>query len=197
MNISRKTNVLVKASLLIALSFILSYFEFPILPAFPWLKIDLAAVPLLLTGFAFGPVVGLVAVGFKELLALFIKSTTGGVGELANFLIVGSYVVTASVIYLKGKNLKSAILGTVVGSVVLTAVAIASNIYILIPLFFPQGMEAAFFKSYVTFGLPVFNLVKGAAISVTGIALFSKVSFLIHKESGFNRENLTTRNHSA
>lgn len=196
MNISRKTNVLVKASLLIALSFILSYFEFPILPAFPWLKIDLAAVPLLLTGFAFGPVVGVVAVGFKELLTLFIKSQTGGVGELANFLIVGSYVFTASVIYLKGKNLKSAIIGTVVGSIALTAVAIASNIYILIPLYFPQGM-GDLFTSYVTFGLPVFNLIKATAISVTGIALFSKVAFLIHKESGFNRNNLTTRNHSA
>jgi len=190
MNISKKTNVIVKTALLVSLAFVLSYFEFPILPAFPWLKLDLGAVPLLISGFAFGPMVGILAVGFKELFAFIFKSSTGGVGEIANFLIVGSYVLTASLIYLKGKNLKSAIIGTAVASLVLTAVAIAANIYILIPLFFKDGMEASFFRSYVTFGLPVFNLIKGAAVSFVSILLFSKVSFLIKKESGFNRKGL-------
>ena len=96
-NVSKKTNTVVKAALLMTLGFILTYFEFPVLPAFPWLKVDLSAVPVLLAGFAFGPLVGVGVEILKNILVIVIQgSTTGGVGQLANIIVVGSYVFFAS-----------------------------------------------------------------------------------------------------
>lgn len=188
-NITNRTNIIVKAALLVALGFVLSYFEIPVLPMFPWLKVDLSAVPILLGGFAFGPLVGVAMEFFRNFLVFTVKgSSSGGVGEIANFLIVGSYVLTASFIYLKTKTLRGAILGTMAGTAVMMVVAMLANVYILIPLFFPNGMEANFFRSYVTFGIPAFNLIKGGAISFVGVLFYSKVAFLIKKESGFRKK---------
>ena len=40
MNSSKNLNKMVKISLLAAIAVVLMYFDFPIIPAFPWLKID-------------------------------------------------------------------------------------------------------------------------------------------------------------
>lgn len=48
---NEKTSKLIKISLLSAIAIILMYFDFPIIPAFPWLKIDLSDVPALLGAF--------------------------------------------------------------------------------------------------------------------------------------------------
>ena len=43
-----------------AIALILMYMDFPIIPMFPWLKLDFSDVPALMGTFAFGPVVGVV-----------------------------------------------------------------------------------------------------------------------------------------
>ena len=44
MNSSKNLNKMIKVSLLVAISVVLMYFDFPIIPAFPWLQIDLSEV---------------------------------------------------------------------------------------------------------------------------------------------------------
>lgn len=48
MNSSKNLNKMIKVSLLVAISVVLMYFDFPIIPAFPWLQIDLSEVPALM-----------------------------------------------------------------------------------------------------------------------------------------------------
>lgn len=188
-NISKKTNIVVKAALLLTLGFILTYFEFPILPAFPWLKVDLSAVPILLSGFAFGPLVGVGVEIMKNLLVFMIKgSQSGGVGEIANIIVVGSYVFTASMVFKKFKTRKGAILGAFAGSVVMIPLAMLANYFILIPLYFPGGMEAQMLRSYLFYGIPVFNFIKGAIISIVGILFYDRVANLINKEARFQKK---------
>ncbi len=52
------TNRFIKLSLLSAIAVILMYIDFPVIPIFPWLKIDLSDVPALMGAFAFGPLAG-------------------------------------------------------------------------------------------------------------------------------------------
>ncbi len=189
-NVSKKTNTTVKGALLLTLGFILTYFEVPIIPLFPWLKIDLSAVPVLLSGFAFGPLVGLGIEGLKNLLVFTIKgSSTGGVGQIANFIVVGSYVYTASLVFMKLKTRKGAILGAIAGSIVMIPLAMLSNHFILLPLFFPAGMGGAGYNydMYMFIAVPIFNLIKGLTISIFGIMFYSKISNLINKEAGFRK----------
>ena len=68
---NNKTSKLIKISLLSAIALILMYFDFPVIPIFPWLKIDLSDVPALLGAFGFGPIVGILIElikNFKEYL---------------------------------------------------------------------------------------------------------------------------------
>ena len=83
MNSSKNLNKMIKISLLAAIAVVLMYFDFPIIPAFPWLKIDLSEVPALMGGFAYGPVAGGIIVILKVFLRFLIKGTeTGFVGAL-------------------------------------------------------------------------------------------------------------------
>ena len=65
---NNKTSKLIKISLLSAIALILMYFDFPVIPIFPWLKIDLSDVPALLGAFGFGPIVGILIELIKNLL---------------------------------------------------------------------------------------------------------------------------------
>lgn len=182
----RNLNQFIKMSLLSAIAVILMYIDFPIIPAFPWLKIDLSDVPALMGAFAFGPMAGVVIEFIKILLNLLLQGTqTGFVGEIANFLIGVSIIVPASLIYWRNKSKKSAIIGMVVGALVLQVVAIVANLYFLLPAY---GMkmtgEAA--ANYVIAGLVPFNGIKSVLMCTVTYVLYKKLSVSIFKvESNF------------
>lgn len=97
-NISKTTDVttryLVAAAMLSAVSVVLQYIEFsiPIMPSF--IKLDLSDLPSLIGSFAMGPVWGVAIAGIKNLIHLLV-SQSGGIGELANFLLNAVFVATA------------------------------------------------------------------------------------------------------
>ena len=66
---------------------------------------NLSDFPALIGAFAFGPLSGLLIELVKNTLQL-LTSSTGGVGEIANFLMGASYVVAAGVIYKRHKTPK-------------------------------------------------------------------------------------------
>ena len=63
------------------------------------------------------------------------EGTTGGIGELANFLMGASYVLTAGFIYKYKKTRKMAMWACVISSVVMGIAAAIANYFILLPLF--------------------------------------------------------------
>ena len=73
-------------AMLSAVAFILMFLDFsvPFMPAF--IKMDLSELPALIGAFSMGPVCGILICLIKNVLHLFI-TTTGGVGELSNFLL--------------------------------------------------------------------------------------------------------------
>ena len=69
-------------ALFVAMSYVVSLFEFPIFPATPYLKLDFGNVFILLSGFLFGPIEGIIVCVLKEMLCL-IGTTSGGAGQVA------------------------------------------------------------------------------------------------------------------
>ena len=175
------TNKFIKLSLLSAIAVILMYIDFPVIPIFPWLKIDLSDVPALMGAFAFGPLAGVIIELMKNLLILIVKGTgTAFVGELANFLVGVALVWPAAMVYKKNKTKKTAVLGMVLGILCIEVVGILANVYLLLPAY-GMAMSKAELMQYVTVGLIPFNGIK--AILVCGItyALYKKVSVSIFK----------------
>lgn len=175
------TNRFIKLSLLSAIALILMYIDFPVIPIFPWLKIDLSDVPALMGAFAFGPLAGVIIELMKNLLILIIKGTgTGFVGEFANFLVGVALVWPAALVYKKNKTKKTAILGMVLGFLCIEVVGILANVYLLLPAY-GMAMSKAELMQYVTVGLIPFNGIKSILVCGITYALYKKVSVSIFK----------------
>ena len=178
---NKNTNKMIKISLLSALALILMYIDFPVIPIFPWLRIDLSDVPALLGAFGFGPLAGVLIELIKNMLIVLVKGTqTGLVGETANFLVGVALILPASFIYRRNKSKKSAILGMVLGAVCMEVVGIIANVYFLLPAYGMQMSPAESIK-YITLGLLPFNGIKAVIVSVLTYILYKKVSVSIFK----------------
>lgn len=128
------------------------------------------------------------AAGLKNLLGLF-PTSTGGVGELANFLIGASFAVTAGLIYRKHRTKKGALAADVAGSLAIGAAAALANYFILLPLFetfLPLDQLIASFAELMPFtrtkldivllnALP-FNILKGLVISAFALLIYKSIT---------------------
>ena len=178
---SRKTAVLsVRAismtAMLSAVAYLLAFVEFPVPLSPSFARMDLSDFPALIGAFAFGPLSGLLVELVKNTLQL-MTTSTGGIGEIASFLMGASYVVTAGVLYKRRKTKKTALLACIAASFVMGAAAALANYFILLPLFetfMPLEQLIASFGAFLPFihtkldivlfnALP-FNLLKGLVI---------------------------------
>ena len=178
-----------------AISGILYCFDFglPITPSF--YKLDFSELPALIAGFAFGPVAGVLVEFVKQLVKLLLKSTsTAFVGDLANYLIGCMLVLPASIIYQFHKSKHSALIGCIVGTVIMTVFGTWFNAVYLLPTFsrlfgLPMeailGMGAAInpavtnLTTFVILMVAPINIIKGVGISALTMLIYKKISPII------------------
>lgn len=191
------TRMLTKVGVLSAIAFILMLIEFPLWFAPPFLKMDLSEVPALMGAFALGPVAGVLIELIKNILNVAIEGTsTGGVGELANFVVGSIFVYTAGYIYHKNKNIKNAIIGMIAGTMAMTIAMAVANYYVMIPFYaklfgMPLDKIVAMgsavnkyvvdFKSLIIYAVVPFNILKGVIVTSITFLLYKKVSPILHK----------------
>lgn len=175
-------------AMLSAISFVLAFFEFPVPLSPSFARMDLSDLPALIGAFAFSPIAGLMIELVKNILQL-MTSSTGGIGELANFIMGDSFAFVAGLIYRYRKTKKTAYLSCMVASVVMGVMAAIVNYFILLPmfeLFMPLEQMIASFGKFIPFidtkldvvlynALP-FNLLKGLAISVVTMLLYKRLT---------------------
>ncbi|OPL09538.1 MAG: hypothetical protein AVO33_06910 [delta proteobacterium ML8_F1] len=183
---------MIKISLMGVISLIIMFFEIS-LPIFPsFLKIDLSDIPALITGFALGPLAGVLVELIKNLLHLF-RTSTGGIGELGNFLVGAAYVWPAAFYYKRHKSKKGALTGMAIGTLAMGVMGGLANYFILLPFyetFMPieliVDMAAAVnpyvvdLKTLIYYTIVPFNLIKGVLIALVTLPLYKKISRVLH-----------------
>ena len=129
-------------AMLSAVAFILMFLDFsvPFMPAF--IKMDLSELPALIGAFSMGPVCGILICLIKNVLHLFI-TTTGGVGELSNFLLGVAFVLPAGLIYRHKKSRRSALIGSLLGAVIMGVFSVVSNYFLVYPVYYNFMPEEA------------------------------------------------------
>jgi len=167
-----------KVAMMAALSFALSFLEFPLFPAAPFLKLDFSSVVPLIGGFALGPVAGVVICLIKEALCV-IKSSTGGVGEIANFIIITIFIIVPTIAYKYRRKFSTVLMTLPIGCVLQVGVSLLANRYVNFPLFMGSAAAGAFASlwGYVL----AFNAIKSVAISVVCLLLYKKVGWLLRR----------------
>ena len=167
-----------KLAMLSALAFAVTFLEFPIFPAASFLQLDFANVFVLLGGFMYGPAAAVIISGVKECLCL-LKSSTGGVGELANFIITLCFVIVPTLVYRYKKGLPTVVWTLAVGVVLQIGAALISNRFVNFPLFMGEGAAEMF--AALWWYVVLFNLIKGVAVSLITLLLYKRISWLLDK----------------
>jgi riboflavin transporter FmnP len=120
------------------------------------------------------------------------KTSTGGVGELSNFILGASFVFTAGLIYQKNKNKNRALIGSLVGAVVMAIVSLFSNYYFVYPVytaFMPmEAIVAAYqvinpkienlWQALIIFNVP-FTFIKGMLSVIITLFVYKRISPII------------------
>ena len=175
-----------------AIAGILMILEIPMPFAPSFYKIDASELSVLICGFAFGPVAGVLTEFVKIIIKLFLKPTsTAFVGELANFCVGCSMVLPATIIYHARKKKTTAIIGCITGTIVMTIFGTLINAVYLLPTFAVMygmpldaliGMGTALNANvtdvftFVAFCVAPLNLIKGTAVSVLTFVLYKPLS---------------------
>ena len=191
-----KTHRITVTAMLSAVSAVLMFVDFsvPFMPAF--IKMDVSELPALLASFSLGPVYG-VAVCFINNLINCLRTSTGCVGELCNFLLGAIFVYAAGSVYLRFHNHKSrkgAIIGSVLGALAMALLSVPLNYYLTYPIYAKLmpidvivGMYQAIRPSanglldcLVTFNMP-FTFLKGMIDVILCFLIYKPLSPLLHK----------------
>ncbi|MBQ4579591.1 MAG: ECF transporter S component [Clostridia bacterium] len=192
---NRKSNLSVqymtRIAILGALSAILFMIEVPVVAFY---KLDVSTMPALLGAFSMGPMAGLAILLIKNLFGL-LHSSSMYVGELADMIMGAAYVLPAALIYRYKKTRKNALIGMVVGTLVMVVVAVLVNWKIMIPFYMTAyGMPMEKIVAMAQSAMPFvdtewelllyvtapFNLLKGIVLSALTFLLYKRLSPLLH-----------------
>lgn len=191
-----RMRMMTTTAMLGAFAGVLMLIEFPLPFLAPtFYKIDLSEIPVMIGTFAFGPVQGVIIELIKILIKLILKGTsTGFVGELANFVIGCAMVVPAGIIYKLNRTKKAAILGMGASTLFMAVVGVFLNAFVMIPLyskFMPieaiiQAGKSIFpivsdTFTFCLFCVLPFNLMKGVIDAIVVALIYKPLSRLIHK----------------
>ena len=190
------THYITYTALLSAVAGVLMLFEIPLFFAPGFYKLDLSELPVLICTFYLGPVAGVVSELLKVMLKLILKGTTTAfVGDFANFAVGCSFVLPASIVYHSRPSRQRAILGLVVGTLIMTVFGSAFNAVYLLPKFsalFGMPLSAIVamgtkvngaitsVSTLVLFAVVPFNLLKGVTVSLLTMLLYKRISPLLH-----------------
>ncbi len=159
----------------ISVILILSPLKFPF-PAAPFLVYDAADVAIIIGGFIFGPVEGIILTIVTAIVQTLAVSGDGWIGCIMHIVATSALVGISSIVYMKKKTLKSAVTGLILGSLAMTALMIPMNM-IFYPLFAGTPVDAVI-KMIVPALLP-FNLMKAGLNSAIALLLYKSAGKLL------------------
>lgn len=164
-------------------------FSVPLMPSF--IQLDVSELPALIAAFSMGPLSGAAVCLIKNLVHL-LATSTGGVGELSNFLLGAAFVLPAGVIYRLKKDRMGALIGALAGAVAMAALSLPVNFFIIYPVYFNFLPKEAIIQAYqainpnvhslldalIWFNVP-FTFVKGLLSVVITFLIYKRISPII------------------
>lgn len=182
-------------AMLCAIATVLMFLDFS-LPMFipSFVKMDISELPALLASFSMGPVYGIATCLVKNILSMIFHGSTGGIGEVCNFLIGATFVGVAGLIYRHHKTRKAAAIACLVGAVAMALISVPVNYFLSYPVYAAMfgGLDAiiaayqalrpgtnGLMECLLVFNLP-FTLVKGLLNAVLCFLIYKPLSPILH-----------------
>ena len=192
---ANRTRRIVFIGLFGALAALLTYLHIPVFFAPTFYKLEVAEMPVLISGFAFGPGAAVATAFVKNIVKLLIKPTsTAFVGEFSSLLSTLFFTVPAAWLYRRERTKKGAFKALAVGVLSMSIFSIFSNAFIMLPTYakiygWPIerliGMGTAVnpaitdLTTFVAFAVLPFNLLKGLLEASLTMLLYERLSVLL------------------
>lgn len=185
---------MVTVAMLASISFVIMFFAFPVVPLFPFMKVDFSEIPILIGAYLLGPGAAVAIAGLRSILHLLATGSdlSQVVGNSASFLAALAYVLPIYYITNRSKADTSRLgLGLVTGTTSMTVLMMLANYTFILPLYmkilnFDLGMST---MKYLVVGVLPFNVIKGIIVSTVFVLVYKKlIPWLILKQ-GFGNEN--------
>lgn len=182
-------------AMLAAVATVLMFLDFSVPMLIPsFVKMDISELPALLASFSLGPVYGVAVCLIKNLFNLIFHGSTGGIGELCNFLLGASFVGVAGLMYAHKKSRKMAVAASLAGAVAMAVVSVPVNYFISYPVYATlfgglDNIIAAYqalrpgvnglLECLIVFNVP-FTLVKGLVDALLCFLIYKPLSPILH-----------------
>jgi len=173
MYVHNKTKKLTLMAMFAALAYVLMVVgRIPISPM-SFLKFDPKDMILTIGGFVLGPIPGLLITLVVCLIEMVTVSDTGIIGFFMNLLASACFVCPATFFYKRKHTVRGAIVGLIVGVILMTAAMLLWN-YFLTPIYMGWPREEIASMLAPIF-LP-FNLIKGSINAALTVLIYKPVS---------------------
>ncbi|MGI6083967.1 MAG: ECF transporter S component [Acetivibrionales bacterium] len=165
-------------AILAAISLVLIFLvHFPIFPAVPDLEYDPADIPILIGGFVYGPIAGLIITIVASLIqAVTVSAKSGLVGFMMHVIATGTLVMVSSTYYKFHRNRRGALIGLVLGCLAMTLIMIPVNLFVTTRYWgVPLDVVLALLPTVIV----PFNLIKSAANSLVVFIIYKSLRTII------------------
>lgn len=144
-----------------------------------FLEVEISDLPAIIVSLALGPWAG-VAVEFLKNLLHCTMTSTGFVGEAANFAVNGIFVFVCGAVYEKNKTKKTAVISLCAATLIMSAMSMATNLFVMLPLYMPAVTHADRLKLTMAVIVP-FNIARGICLSVLTMPIYKRISRFLKK----------------
>ena len=177
--IKNTRNMCVMAALA-AMSIVLVYLiHIPIFPAAPFLEYDPADIPILVCSFAYGPIAGIIiTITASGIQALTVSSASGIYGFIMHVISTTALMLPAAIIYQVKKTRNSALIGMILGVIIMGGVMMVANHFIT-PYF--MGAETEVVDAMLLPTILPFNLIKGGINCLVTFLIYKPLSKFVIK----------------
>ena len=182
-----KTRKITITALFVAMAAILMYIEFPLPFMPPFLKVDISGVVVLMAVLLLGLKEAFFVLAIKDFIHV-LQTQTGGVGELADFIMLSAMILAVYFVVKKLGDKKGVVYGAILATVALVIVGSITNKYMLIPFYSKiMPLEAIVemcqtvnpnitsINGYIVWGVVPFNAIKGIILGILTVLLSKRV----------------------
>ncbi len=165
------TRKMVTIAILSALSFVLMFFSFPIIPAASFLQIDFSVIPMMMALVMFDLKSSFAVLMLRSVLKLFLDNNGPStyIGLPMNIVALGLFLAAFAIIWNRRKTIATYIYASIVGSIALTLGMLVLNYFFAIPLYakfanFDIGALIGV-KTYLVSMVIPFNMIEGIILA--------------------------------
>ena len=185
---SMSTKRMVTIAMLSALAYALMLVHLPF-KYLGFLELEFSDVPAVIASLSYGPGAGILVELIKNLIKAVTATTTGCVGEMANFLTGACFVGPLGLLFHRYHKKGRVLVSFLAANAGFIIAGILVNYFITVPLYATLfgGMEAVIgvasatvpavkdLATVVILGITPFNVFKGIVVSITGYMVYKAV----------------------